>query len=224
MDTDTEREPRTDAYWKRRVYVLGGGIALIGLMAWSCSGSGHGKSTAQLRNAAAAASLSPLAAPPAIGTPTPSASATPSPVPSGSASPSVKASAQPVKRRPGDACAETDVVMTFAATKTTYKGAQHPRFQLSVVNTARMPCTFDVGPGHLDVRIVSGSDRVWSSAQCLGAGSSIQMLRRGVPYIAAIDWNRRRCGADPARAQPGTYVAYAKAGGLKTAHQVFFLR
>ncbi len=64
MDADTERTERLDsevepepgdveAYWRRRVYVLAGGITLIGLVAWACSGSGHKRSTAQVRNAAA---------------------------------------------------------------------------------------------------------------------------------------------------------------------------
>ena len=52
MDSDTNRDQgEADAYWRRRVYVLAGGITVIGLVAWACSGSDHKKSTAQVRNA-----------------------------------------------------------------------------------------------------------------------------------------------------------------------------
>jgi hypothetical protein len=225
MDADTDRTEHLDseelesdqgdveAYWRRRVYVLAGGITLIGLVAWACSGSGHKKSTAQVRNAAA--TVSPAAAAPAAGaTPTPAATVTVT------ATPTVAVD----KKRSGDQCDPADVVVGVTPTGTVFKGKQHPRFGLSVVNTGRRACTFDVGPKALLIRISSGPDRVWSSAQCVsGAGANLQMLQRGVPYLATLDWDRRRCNSET-RAAAGTYVIAVGAPGLKTHREVFRLR
>ncbi|MDN3353936.1 hypothetical protein [Actinomadura sp. DC4] len=221
MDADTDRSERLDAeddleqgdveaYWRRRVYVLAGGITLIGLVAWACSGSGHKRSTAQVRNAAA--TVSPQAAAAPAVTPTATVTVTASP-----------AGVVPPKRRAGDQCDAGDVVVGVTPSGTVFKGKEHPRFGLSVVNTGRRPCTFDVGPKALVIRITSGPDRVWSSAQCVNGGPSLQRLQRGVPYLATLDWDRKRCTGG-SHAAPGTYVISVGAPGIKTQREVFRLR
>jgi hypothetical protein len=132
-------------------------------------------------------------------------------------------------RRSGDACAPDDVVVNLASKADHYEGKAQPQFLVSVVNTGRRACTFGVGPRDLEVRITSGPDRVWSSADCARAdGTSIQLLRRGIPYAATITWDRRRSsdGCDGVRspARPGTYVVGVKADDLKPQRQVFRLR
>jgi hypothetical protein len=227
MEPDTDRTRYADedveadggdveAYWRRRVYVLAGGIALIGLAAWACSGGGHKRSTAQVRNAAATVSPTTSAA-----AAVPSATPSPTATVTVTASPSVSASAP---RRAGDQCDAGDVVVGLAPAATVFTGHQHPRFSLSVVNTGRRACTFDVGPKALLIRISSGTDRVWSSAKCVsGAGANLQLLRRGVPYLATLDWNRRRCDGHT-QAAPGTYVIAVAAPGIATHREVFRLR
>lgn len=231
MDSDTERAQRLDseteldddyggysdpeAYWRRRVYVLAGGIALIGLVAWACSGPDHKRSTAQVRNAAATMSPTAVRAPSGAGAaPTPTATVTVTATPT----------AAPGDQRAGDRCDASDVVVGLTPTGTVFTGRRHPRFGLSVVNTGRRTCAFDVGPKSLLIRISSGADRVWSSARCVsGAGPNLQMLRRGVPYLATLDWDRRRCDGD-SQAAAGTYVIAVGAAGVKTRREVFRLR
>lgn len=213
---DTELDRDTDAYWRRRVYVLAGGIAVIGLMAWACSDSGHKKSTAQVRNAAA---MSPAV--PAPTSPLPSGGAGPVPTVTVTVTPTVAAE---TPKRSGDRCDDGAVVAGLTPTSTVYSGKAHPRFGLSVVNTGRRTCTYDVGPKSLQITIASGPDRVWSSARCVGGpGSNVQMLRRGVPYLATLDWNRRRCDGR-SRVAAGTYVISVKGPGVKTRREIFRLR
>lgn len=213
-DEDLEDQGDAEAYWRRRVYVLAGGIALIGLVAWACSGDGHKKSTAQVRNAAATTSPA-AAAPPVTGaTPTPAATVTVTTTPT----------VTPTPRRAGDQCDTGDVVVGITPNATVFKGKQHPTFALSVVNTGRRTCTFDVGPKALLFRISSGSDRVWSSDKCVDhPAANLQMLKRGVPYLATLDWDRRRCNSDT-RAAAGTYVIAVAAPGIRTHREVFRLR
>jgi hypothetical protein len=230
MEADTERTERPDreefedygdaeAYWRRRVYVLAGGIALIALVAWACSGSDHEKPTTQVRDAAATTSPHALsvtgtgAGAGAGATPTPTVTVTVTATPPGTPA-----------GRGGDQCDPGDVVVGVTPARTVFRGRQHPRFSLSVVNTGHRACTFDVGPKSLLVRISSGADRVWSSDRCVDrAGGNLQMLRRGVPYLATLDWDRRRCDG-ATRAAPGTYVIAVGAPGIRTQREVFRLR
>jgi hypothetical protein len=216
MDSDTQRDQgEADAYWRRRVYVLAGGITAIGLMAWACSGPDHKKPTSQVRNAAATVTPPPITVSPvpAMATPvaTVTVTVTPTAVPG-------------LRPRNGDRCDDADVVVGLTPTKDVYQGGEHPRFRLSVVNTGRRACTFDVGAKALRLRITSGTDPVWSSDRCAeGPDSELKMLRRGIPYIADLDWNRTRCDGD-SRARPGTYVVTARGTGVRTESQVFRLR
>lgn len=233
MESETQSSDDVDAYWRRRVLALGGVLASVGLVVWACSGSGGpGTSRTTVRNAAAVAHP--------IASPTPQSAAQPGTQPQTGSLPqptvTVTATAQVTvspspSRRPGDACDARDVVVGFAPTKDTYGKGERPQFRLSVVNTGRQACTFGVGPRELQVQIASGSDRVWSSAQCYGgSGSSIQMLQRGIPYGGTLEWDRHRsapannCSAHREEALPGTYTVIAKGGGIKTKRAVFRLR
>lgn len=217
MDSDTHRDQgEADAYWRRRVYVLAGGITAIGLVAWACSGPDHKKSTAQVRNAAATAGTATAAATPG---------ATPAAVPAATVTVTVTPSAPPSpQRRSGDRCDEQDVVVALTPDKQVFQDKDRPHFRMSVVNTGRRSCTFDVGGRALRLRITSGSDPVWSSDHCSAdAASSLQLLRRGIPYIADLTWDRKRCDGE-SRALPGVYVITVKAPGVRTGRQAFRLR
>ncbi|MEO5874243.1 MAG: hypothetical protein ABIS86_18280, partial [Streptosporangiaceae bacterium] len=123
--------------------------------------------------------------------------------------------------RAGDACRPADVVVDLLPVRPRFAAAETPQFRLSVVNTGRLDCTFDVGPKQLVAKIKSGRDRIWASANCAaGTGSSIQMLRRGIPYASVFGWDRRRsraaCPAPRPRALPGFYLLQAEGQGIKT--------
>ncbi|MFC9971380.1 hypothetical protein ACFVH6_10845 [Spirillospora sp. NPDC127200] len=218
MAADTEREQdglAMDPYWRRRAVALGGLLGVVGLMAWACT-AGGGDDKQPVRNAAA------------VGTASPSGSALPSAMPTVTVTAQVTATPEPVKKD-GDACESRDVVVNAATTRDVYGKGEDPQMNITVVNTGTRACTMDVGPDALDVRITSGSDRVWSSARCArGGGSSIQLLRRGIPYVGTVTWDRLRSGDDcrgrRAKALPGTYVATVKSDDFKIKKQVFTLR
>ncbi|MEU5876884.1 hypothetical protein [Spirillospora sp. NPDC047279] len=225
MGTDTERDPEglgLDQYWRRRVIALGGVLGTVGLVAWACT-AGGGEQKQPLKNAAAVGSASPSASPSAAVPSLPAATPT--------VTVTAKVTTTPTApKKDGDACEEGDVVVNMTMTRDTYAKGDMPQVQLTVVNTGGRACTFDVGSRSLDVRVTSGSDRVWSSAACdQGSGSSIQMLRRGIPYVGTVTWDRKRstgkCEGRRVGALPGTYVASIKAADkIKVKRQVFRLR
>lgn len=164
--------------------------------------------------------------------PTPSASASSgTPSPSGSASPSAGDSASPTKSPaklgPGDPCDPSDVVLTAHLGGETYHAGHEPSFSYTLVNTGGRTCTYDVGPHGLELRITSGSDRIWSSGDC-AKGAEDKRLKRGVPYTRTITWNRTRskpdCDHTNQKARPGTYVVKLRGDHVKTRSHVFYLR
>ncbi|MEO3785605.1 hypothetical protein ABGB12_19925 [Actinocorallia sp. B10E7] len=219
---DEDDEEYQEAYWRRRVIALGAVVLVVGGLAWGCSGDGDEKEAAAKKEK-------------------PAASPSPSPVPtvsgSGGASlaiPTVmvtvtQTATVAAPRRRGDVCAARDVVATLTPTVREFAPGVQPSFRLTVVNTGDLDCTFDVGAQKLVARIKSGSDRIWSSAHCdVTEGSSIQMLRRGIPYATTLVWDRRRsgkgCDGPRAKALPGTYAVQAQGGGVKTEKSVFVLQ
>ncbi|MBO2451511.1 hypothetical protein J4573_30775 [Actinomadura barringtoniae] len=223
MGSDTGRDPESfglDQYWRRRVVALGGVIGTVGLVAWACTaGGGEDKKQQQpLKNAAAVGSSSPGV--PSVPAATPTVTVT--------ATAKVTQPATAAKKD-GDACEPGAVVVNMTSSAETYTKGQMPQFQLTAVNTGGRACTFDVGAKSLDLRITSGSDRVWSRSQCdTGTGSSIQMLKRGIPFAGTVTWDRRRangqCRGKRDTVRPGTYVAQVKADHVKVKKQVFRLR
>ncbi|MFI0352368.1 hypothetical protein [Actinomadura sp. 9N407] len=203
-ESDLE-ELDAEQYWRRRAAVLAGVLAVVGLLAWACGSGGEGEA---VRGAAAAGAAS---------TPIPPA------VPS--ATPTKSAEAQ----REDGSCDPEAVVVTMTTVRRTYGPGERPRFQVIAVNTGDRACEFGVGPGDLDLRIRSGADKVWSSAACArGRGSSVRTLRKGIPYVEIVSWDRKRTtgdcpGARPS-ARPGTYVATIDSKIVKTPAQVFRLR
>ncbi|HEY8482321.1 MAG TPA: hypothetical protein VIL71_21045 [Spirillospora sp.] len=189
-----------DRYWRRRALVLAAVLGGVGLLAWACTGDSDGP----VRDAGAVESTSPPPPPTAMPTVTVTVTATPSPRPA----------------RDGGPCDEEDLVFTMSSDASRFAGSERPSFRVTVVNTGRGSCRFDTAS--LDVRIMSGSDRIWSSAECRRDDPSTKTLRRGVPHVETVTWDRRRgcSGGSPAR--PGTYVAALK--GTSAKKHIFHLR
>lgn len=121
----------------------------------------------------------------------------------------------PAPERPEDPCRPEEVVVTFDlddSDKETYGSGSAPDFTVTVVNTGEQACTVDVGPEALEMVLRSGSDRIFSTADCQdGDSTEERQLSRGVPHEYSIDWERERSFADcrdaPQAAKPGWYSA-----------------
>ncbi|GAA2424628.1 hypothetical protein GCM10010191_41060 [Actinomadura vinacea] len=192
-----------EQYWRRRATALVGVFGVIAVLGWACSASGG--EGAQVVNSPAVPSV------PAV-------------LPTVTVTAEVTKTARPVAQS-GGACDPESVVVTMSAARDVHGPGERPEFHVTAVNTGPLACAFDVGPRGLDLRITSGEDRVWSSADCArGAGAPARTLRRGVPYVGTVTWDRRRCAGERARARPGTYVAAVHSASAYTPKQVFWLR
>jgi len=119
-------------------------------------------------------------------------------------------------------CGRRDIVLSLFTSQPQSGRGVSPSFSVNVVSTQRAQCSFNVGSSHLALVIKEGPVRIWSSADCAqGAGQLVTALRRGIPTVLAITWNRQTsapgCGARAQRVPAGSYTAYAVDGELVSA-------
>lgn len=115
---------------------------------------------------------------------------------------------------------------------------------LKVANKANIPCIFDVGSEHLQMRITSGTDTVYNAATCKAEPASRKMLLAPLTakaageaaYVSAnptpdsfttsVSWNGQRYKADCSSvgpSQPGTYVLRLNLDGKDLIGQQVFI-
>jgi hypothetical protein len=214
-----------DTYRRRRVLALLAGLGLIGLLAWAFAGGG-GQPAAPPAGSAPTYHLLPAAASRSA-TASHRASAAPAPAhqeasgpPSPSASPAASASGSASAGLAGGLltseglCAPGTVVLSVFSTRPSYPGGQDPEFAVYAVSTAALPCTFDLGPGRLRLEVTYSGRVIWDSGDCARSDNTwTARLRRGVPVLESITWNRTitlpGCVTLASSVRAGTYQAQA---------------
>lgn len=234
-------------YWRRRLAVLCVGLAVLAAVAWAAAaaiaaraGTGHGAAggAAGLHAGTAGGSGGPGSGQarhpgePAASKGTGEASgararpaATDQPTVAGrspSPSPSARRGVLPPY------CSRQDIVLSVFAGQASFGPGEVPSFSVTVVSTAPGACSFNLGPGYLALVIREGPVTIWNSADCVrGTGALLSALKRGVPTVLTMTWNRRTsspgCGGPATRVPAGVYVAYAKQGGLTSPPVTFRL-
>lgn len=115
---------------------------------------------------------------------------------------------------------------------------------LKVANKANIPCIFDVGSEHLQMRVTSGTDTVYDAATCKvepnsrkmllapltakAAGESAYVSANPTPdsFTTSVSWNGQRYKADCSSAGPsqaGTYVLRLNLDGKELIGQQVFI-
>lgn len=222
-------------YWRRRVFALAAGLAVLGLLAWAVGGAASPRPAASTTSLDGRRPSTPVPSP-VESTPSPSppaASPSPRPSASGKPSPTVKpSSAHPGTtgtNAPGDDCPSGDVVLSLTANGDSYGTTARPVFTVNVVSTDGQTCAFNVGARYLTLVVSSGGVRIWGSGDCAvhGSQSQVAMLARGVPVRRTITWGRtissRGCHLPFPAARPGTYTAAAFDAGVHSRTVVFQL-
>jgi hypothetical protein len=237
------------SYWRRRFFALAAGLAVLGLLAWACSGALGGQkpppqapgipTQAAAQQAAVQASTQANSQASAQAATSSGQSALPSGTTGGShpghGSHATSQTAAAVWRHTVKSCAPRAIVISLHASQHLYQRRAEPRFTIAVVNASRSPCTSDLGRRALRLVIKSGSARIWGSADCARtAARHMVRLARGVPFTANIVWNRRSsspgCRSVGPRASPGrwasrgTYMATVPGPTRHSAAVAFVLR
>ncbi len=224
------------AYWRRRFFILGGGLAVLAVLAWQFTGKGpsagtpaaDGSSMAALRageTLPSAAYGSPAAAP-SLTTPAESPPATAPP-----ATPSVKqpsATASTSAGAAGPSCAPGAIVLSLFTTQASYGRAAQPQFHVYAVSTASRPCQLPYGAGSVRVVVTRHGQVVWDSSACKPAAAKPVQFQLGVPQLLTVSWDRQATGPSgcagslPAGAT-GTFDAVAQTAGQSSHVRTFTL-
>lgn len=243
------RNVEADAYWRRRFFTLAAGLGVLGLLAWAFSGGGGTPHQTAAGSAGggnvpaaygtsvpgqpAGTAITPTANPDQASIPL-SSSPTASPTPSAAKThKSTAASATHQREKPKTpagqhGCPARDIVLTLLAGKSDYGPGQAPKFQVDIVSTDAAECTLNVGRESLRILITSGSRADWDSGACLrGATARAETLRRGIPSVVSIVWDRKLraggCSEGMVTAGNGRYVAMAVIGSVTSQAKGFRL-
>jgi len=195
------RLPR-HVYWIRRSVVVGIALLLVFGINKLVGGTGEDNPSASLQ-----ASNS-------------SAGEQQDPMPSGTMGPvapskTLRFRAQVPLAPPSGACRDDEVSVLPSVPRAWGGGPMVIRLALQGTQPA---CTFDVSPGSLVVKIVSGSDRIWSSQECPTAIPTRRVVvRSSQPVLVPVTWNGRRsdeeCRSGTDWARLGFYHVHAAALG-----------
>lgn len=189
-------------YWQRRAFLAVAVLLLLLLLLFLLTSSGGG----QERVATSGASPSP--------------NASSSAGPSGSPQPSASPGSTP--------CDPPALTATATTERNDYPVGGRPVLVLTVTNTGTTPCTRDLGQGAVELMVVSGSDRIWSSDDCAPGGPvKSVVLAPQEESVTRLTWAGRRsqpgCAGDKAATQAGTYRVNARLGDLRVEGSAFVL-
>lgn len=123
-------------------------------------------------------------------------------------------------------CVPAELVLGFEAPDS-LTNAQEAPFVVSLASPGGN-CVLDLSAQTLEVRVFSGTDRIWSTADCSDYGLT-GMREVGVqPVQFSLTWPARRsspnCGLSNVQLRPGTYVATAELTGVPPVQQIMTIR
>jgi len=205
-------------YWVRRAVVAAAALLVLVLLLQLLGRIGGDEDRLAQSGATPSASA---ASPGPLPTPDPSASADPSATadPSAGATPSASTAA----------CADDVLRVEPAATDESYAVGDQPRLELRITNTGAAPCSRDLGQAAVELQVVSGDDRIWSSDDCAPGGETdVVVLQPGAVETSTVTWPGTRslpgCQGDDEPSSAGTYRVNGRVGELREQGASFVLR
>ncbi len=230
-------------YWVRRAVVIAAAIMVLAVVValiinGTSSGSAAVQPPAPAPTPVVADSASPSPMSTAMRTPTsltpsesssastkastkPSAKASTKPSAKASSKTSSKPSASPsVTAKPGLAACPADQLRVTLTGKQRLKVKKSNVFQLSVINGSGQTCMASITGTNFELKIYSGTDRIWSTNDCATAVKTIKKKLLAERVAAwSMSWNGRRsldgCKNRPEIPRAGTYFATAQLDGAK---------
>jgi hypothetical protein len=218
-DPGAVRDP--NAYWRRRFFILGGGIVVVGLCVWLFPGANHAAAHTTATAKASMAALDHRGTLPsaAYGSPWPGQKPKKTAAPTVVATPSAKPSASSADKRKagtgyhpavspspsatpspsastaatvrGLRCAPSDIVLSLFTGQPSYGQGASPKFDVYAVSTSSSACTLSYGPGSVQVVVTRRGRVVWDSAGCKPAAAAPVRFTLGVPQVLSVSWNRQ---------------------------------
>lgn len=175
-------------YWRRRAMLLGALLIAVLMIAYACS-SGGVDPAAQV----GASSTAPAA---------PARSAAPTAKPSdGVIAPIGEVSASPtptaaISATNSDLCTDNEIRVTPRPERTTMPRGATLTITLLIKNVSNRTCSRDVGADLQELRILQGTEKIWSSDDCGGLhGHELRQFPPGHERSYSVVWNGKSSSA-----------------------------
>ncbi len=145
---------------------------------------------------------------------------------SATASPSAGESVPPSD---SNSCKAEEIKITATTDQSSYASGEEPVLTLGIENTSERECEVNVGTSQQEFLISSGSDRIFSTVDCLDNGEDVLLsFAAGQKENAKFTWNRNRsapgCKAVNVQPLPGTYKFTAAIGEMTSDPATFVLK
>lgn len=130
------------------------------------------------------------------------------------------------------ACPAGELVVTPITDLDNYAPGEEPKLSLRVENKGDSECEAQLGTSNMNFRVSSGSDEVWRSTDCqINADNRAVLLEPGKPLeTEPITWDRTRSSKDtceisrdPVTAEGATYHLQVSAAGVPGTGTAAFL-
>jgi hypothetical protein len=120
---------------------------------------------------------------------------------------------------PTGPCADDDIVVTPEVVGTAY-AVSPVTMRLNITTVSSPACTWHASPRTLAVKLVSGSDRIWSTQDCPSAVPDMEVVaRKEKAAVVDVTWRGQRsdssCSKTTRWALPGWYHIQAAAFGAE---------
>ncbi len=127
------------------------------------------------------------------------------------------------------ACSQSSVDLGLVGATKRPVGGAPLAFEVSVTNKTTVPCVVDLSPDTLELKVVSGSDRIWTSNHCdAWVPAMSKKLNPKETLKTKLTWPGRRsadgCKVKSDVLRSGTYVATAHFGITRSPKFVMQLR
>lgn len=137
----------------------------------------------------------------------------------------------PAAQDPSDTCDPAVIRIEPVTDAASYPSGVQPQISMTITNTGSRACTYDVGPGQQEYVIMSGSDLIWRSSDCLDGDSFERVLEPGVAESTTpFAWDRTRSAPDTCSttrpeviAGGATYRLSVQLGDIESESDVPFL-
>lgn len=225
----------SEVYWRRRLIVLGVVVLALVFLVAQCSGGGKAgdttkaSSTASKSTGPAPKSPTKSAAKPTAKSSTQASAAAPTKAAVSKATVPAPVTSSPAASPSAAAPAPCKGLQaSVKANATRYSAGINPVITLSIKNPGATACARDISAAATELKITSGSDRIWSSDDCSKPGpGKLTVLKPGEIRTVPVSWNRKRSktGTDcvGADAKIGQYKVVGRVGDLTTFADQFAL-
>lgn len=129
------------------------------------------------------------------------------------------------------ACTSQQLWPELKSKQHTVKAGSKVTFGVTYINRSHQSCSADVNADDYELRITSGTDRIWSTDDCAKlVRKTATTLKPGEAVVWTITWNGKRsaqgqtCKNRPEMPQPGYYHVTSDLKGARSLDYLLILK